>query len=103
MTVALRSPSTISSVISVDNAPANVPLSSDFEKYVRGMKQIDEANVTKQKEADEILQEYEEVSLRAVPGIPLCPYGLRKKSANMLTLSLVLADSPVPPNESRAI
>jgi pimeloyl-ACP methyl ester carboxylesterase len=43
----------------VDNAPVSVPLSSDFAKYVRGMKQIEEAKLTKQKEADDILQQYE--------------------------------------------
>ncbi|KAL1958325.1 hypothetical protein VTO42DRAFT_4642 [Malbranchea cinnamomea] len=60
MTVALRSPETVSAVISVDNSPVSVPLSSDFAKYVRGMKHIEEAKVTKQKEADEILAQYEE-------------------------------------------
>lgn len=64
MTVALRSPSDVSAIISVDNAPVSVPLSNDFAKYVRGMKEIEEAKVTKQKEADEILAQYEEVGLQ---------------------------------------
>lgn len=96
MTVALRSPSTVSSVISVDNAPVNVPLSSDFEKYVRGMKQIDEANVTKQKEADEILQQYEEVSASVSKLVT------SDQSKNSLLLP-VTPNSPVPPNEPRPI
>lgn len=61
MTVALQSPSDVSAIVSVDNAPVSVPLSSDFAKYVRGMKEIEEAKVTKQKDADMILAQYEEV------------------------------------------
>ena len=61
MTVALRSPSSVSAIVSVDNAPVSVPLSTDFAKYVRGMKEIEKAKVTKQKEADNILAKYEEV------------------------------------------
>lgn len=61
MTVALRSPSIVSSLIPVDNAPVNAPLKSDFSKYVQGMQKIESANVTKQSDADAILQDYEEV------------------------------------------
>ncbi|KAI9931494.1 hypothetical protein ASPWEDRAFT_37694 [Aspergillus wentii DTO 134E9] len=60
MAVALRSPSLVSGLVSVDNSPVNSPLKSDFSKYVRGMQHIEEAKVTKQSEADKILQGYEE-------------------------------------------
>ncbi|KAI9757857.1 MAG: 28S ribosomal protein S10, mitochondrial [Chaenotheca gracillima] len=60
MTVALRSPSLISSFISVDNAPIDAALKSDFAKYVQGMRKIENAHVTKQIEADEIMKEFEE-------------------------------------------
>jgi hypothetical protein len=62
MTVALQSPDLISSLVAVDNAPTSVPLTNDFAKYIRGMKQIEESAVSRQAEADEILQKYEEVS-----------------------------------------
>ncbi|KAK2791498.1 hypothetical protein FQN53_002607 [Emmonsiellopsis sp. PD_33] len=60
MTVALRSPDLISSLIAVDNAPVSATLGSQFQKYVKGMHQIEAAKVTKQSDADRILQEYEE-------------------------------------------
>ncbi|PGH00617.1 hypothetical protein GX51_05716 [Blastomyces parvus] len=60
MTVALRSPNLISSVISVDNAPVSASLGSQFANYVKGMQEIESANVTKQSDADRILQQYEE-------------------------------------------
>ncbi|KAL2004842.1 hypothetical protein VTN00DRAFT_3115 [Thermoascus crustaceus] len=59
MTVALRNPDLVSALIPVDNSPINAPLRSDFAKYVRGMKAIEEAKVSKQSDADKILQEYE--------------------------------------------
>lgn len=62
MTVALRSPDLLSNLVSVDNAPVDATLKSDFGKYIQGMRRIEEAKVTKQKEADEILQEFEPVS-----------------------------------------
>lgn len=62
MTVALRSPQLVSALIPVDNAPLDATLKSDFGKYVQGMKKVEEAGVTKQSEADEILKKYEDVS-----------------------------------------
>ncbi|PNP51444.1 hypothetical protein THARTR1_07884 [Trichoderma harzianum] len=59
MSVALRSPETVSRVVAVDNAPTDATLSRTFASYVRGMKKIQEAKVTRQSEADAILQEYE--------------------------------------------
>lgn len=61
MTLALRAPDMIKDVVSVDNAPVDAILASDFGKYVKGMKEIENAGVTSQKQADEILQKYEEV------------------------------------------
>ncbi|CAM1508538.1 Fc.00g053860.m01.CDS01 [Cosmosporella sp. VM-42] len=60
MTLALQSPDLVADIVAVDNAPVDVTLSRDFAEYIRGMKKINEANVTRQKEADEILQAHEE-------------------------------------------
>ncbi|CEJ56658.1 Putative Alpha/beta fold family hydrolase [Penicillium brasilianum] len=60
MTVALRSPERVSGLIPVDNAPVNAALKSDFPKYVRGMQRVEEARVSKQSDANKILEEYEE-------------------------------------------
>lgn len=62
MAVALRSPSLVAALMPVDNAPVNAALKSDFDKYVRGMQHIEAEKVTKQSDADKILQGYEEVS-----------------------------------------
>ena len=61
MTVALRSPKTVSALVPVDNAPADANLSSDFPKYMQGMREVEEAGVKKRVEADNILKKYEEV------------------------------------------
>lgn len=61
MTLALQSPDLINDIVSVDNAPIDAALLSSFGKYIRGMREIEEAGVTKQAEADAILQSYEEV------------------------------------------
>ena len=61
MAVALRSPSRVSALMPVDNAPENAPLRSDFDKYVRGMQKVEAEKITKQSDADKILQDYEPV------------------------------------------
>jgi hypothetical protein len=61
MTLALKSPELVHDVVSVDNAPVDAILESNFGKYVQGMKKIDEAGVTRQAEADAILKAYEPV------------------------------------------
>lgn len=66
MTVVLECPDIVQDIVSVDNAPIDAALLSSFGKYIQGMKRIEEANVTRQSEADKILQEYEEVSTRQV-------------------------------------
>jgi len=60
MTLALRTPEKIHDIVSVDNAPVDAALLSKFGKYIQAMRKIEEAHVTRQSEADKILQEYEE-------------------------------------------
>lgn len=60
MTLALKSPNLCADIISVDNAPLDAALLSNFGKYVQGMKKIEAMGVTKQSEADAILKDYEE-------------------------------------------
>ena len=61
MTVALQSPQLVGALIPVDNAPVDADLKSDFHKYVQGLRDVEEAQVKNQKEADDILKKYEEV------------------------------------------
>ena len=61
MTVALRSPASIGALIPVDNAPVDAVLKGDFGKYVQGMRQVADSNVARQAEADQILEEFEQV------------------------------------------
>jgi len=60
MTLALGSPDLVQDVIAVDNAPVDAAIGSDFARYIRGMKRIDEANVTRQSEANDILRDFED-------------------------------------------
>ncbi|KAF2208581.1 hypothetical protein CERZMDRAFT_101326 [Cercospora zeae-maydis SCOH1-5] len=60
MAVALRKQVKIGSLIPVDNAPVDAALKSDFAKYIVGMRKIEESSVKTMKEADKILQDYEE-------------------------------------------
>jgi hypothetical protein len=62
MTLALRSSEIINDIVSVDNAPLDAALLSNFGKYIQAMKKIEDAGVTRQAEADTILKDYEEVS-----------------------------------------
>ena len=63
MTLSLKSPSLVGSLVAVDNEPRSSVLSDDFTKYIRAMEEIDYANVSTQKTADEILCHYEPVRL----------------------------------------
>lgn len=72
MTVALRSPQLVGALIPVDNAPIDANLKSDFHKYVQGMRDIEEAHVKTQAEADDILIKYEKVG-RPKPDSCLIP------------------------------
>ncbi|USW51614.1 Putative alpha/beta hydrolase-1 [Septoria linicola] len=60
MAVALRKQVKIGSLIPVDNAPIDAALKSDFSKYIIGMRKIEGSSVKTMKEADKILQNYEE-------------------------------------------
>lgn len=59
MALALHSPEMVEDIVSVDNAPIDAALLSNFGKYIQAMRRIEEAGVVKQTEADKILQEYE--------------------------------------------
>jgi len=72
MTLALRSPEIIADIISVDNAPLDAALLSNFGKYIQAMKKIEDAGVTRQAEADVILKDYEEVGSISKDFLDLC-------------------------------
>ncbi|KAL8953351.1 MAG: hypothetical protein Q9222_000778 [Ikaeria aurantiellina] len=59
MTIALRSPDLLGALVAVDNAPVDAELHTNFGKYLEGMKEIQDTGVTKQVDADRILQKYE--------------------------------------------
>ncbi|KAL1912367.1 hypothetical protein Sste5344_001808 [Sporothrix stenoceras] len=59
MVLALKSPDLVRDIIPVDNAPIDAALLSNFGKYVRGMKDVERGRVSRQAEADKILQPYE--------------------------------------------
>lgn len=61
MTLALTSPDLVKDIIAVDNAPADVALNRSFAEYIRGMRKVDEAGVSRQVEADRIMSEFEPV------------------------------------------
>ena len=61
MTVALQSHTLLGALVAVDNAPVDATLMSDFAKYIQGMRKIEDAQVTRQVEADGILKDYEQV------------------------------------------
>jgi hypothetical protein len=67
MTYALTTPDRVRDLIPVDNAPVDAALKSDFGAYVQGMRKIQDVGVSKQKDADEILQEYCDVRVHLDP------------------------------------
>lgn len=68
MTVALGSPNLLEALIPVDNAPVDAVLKSDFRKYLEGMREIENASIRKQAEADLILSKYENVRVHSIGG-----------------------------------
>ena len=60
MVLALRNPRLISALIPIDNSPIDAALKSDFGRYVQGMRVVEDARVSKQSDADVILQKYEQ-------------------------------------------
>ena len=77
MTVALRSPELVGALILVDNAPVDAHLKSEFHKYVQGLREVEEAQVKRQVEADDILKKYEEVSKTFSPLLQHTSYLVR--------------------------
>lgn len=68
MVLALRSPTSYSGLVPVDNSPVDAALKSDFSTYVKAMREIEEKNQAaffasgqgfRQSDADAILQKYE--------------------------------------------
>ncbi|KAF9389592.1 hypothetical protein CPC16_005711 [Podila verticillata] len=57
MNLALKKQTPLDRIVVVDMAPVKVKLSADFAKYVIAMKEIQQANVQKQSEADTILKQ----------------------------------------------
>ena len=67
MTLALRNNALVKSLVSVDNAPVDASLKSDFPRYIEGLRKIEVSSVSKQADADRILERFEEASdLRSV-------------------------------------
>jgi pimeloyl-ACP methyl ester carboxylesterase len=75
MTLTLRSPTSYSGLVPVDNSPVDAALKSDFGTYVKAMREIEEKNNSaasatsktpfNQSDADAILQKYEsDLSIR---------------------------------------
>lgn len=60
MTLALKYPDVVKLLVSVDNAPVDAALHSEFPRYVRTMKDIEKAGLSKQSEADAMLKGVEE-------------------------------------------
>ncbi|EFR03438.1 abhydrolase domain-containing protein [Nannizzia gypsea CBS 118893] len=61
LTLALRSPSLVSSVVAIDNGPIRLPLTDDFPRYIRGMRHIQSqaTPVSSLSQADSLLSQYE--------------------------------------------
>ena len=66
MTVALRSPQLLGALIPVDNAPVDAYLKSGFHQYAQGLREVEEAMVIKQAQADSILQRFKIVSSKRI-------------------------------------
>lgn len=67
MVLALRSSNILKAVVSIDNAPVRSALRSNFSNYIEGMRQIENARVMRQSEAEEILKTFETVGLSKGP------------------------------------
>lgn len=59
MALALQEPDLVANLVAVDNAPVDARLASDFARYIQAMKEIEQAGVTRQADADKILEPYE--------------------------------------------
>ena len=61
MSQALIEPETIAKLVVVDMSPAKGKISPDYAKYIEGMREIEQMGIKSKKEADVILQKYEQV------------------------------------------
>lgn len=59
LTLALHSPKLVSSVVAVDNCPINLPVASDFLKYLESMAEAEQQRVRTHADADEILRQFD--------------------------------------------
>lgn len=100
MTLALQEPGVVADLVAVDNAPVDAILSRDFAKYVQGMRKIQDAGVTRQSEADKILQKYEEVRLVLILPIFTFAFGLTA-SSNGTGLAYSAIPTREPPSPTR--
>jgi pimeloyl-ACP methyl ester carboxylesterase len=61
MCVALNSPSTVRTLIPVDNAPVDAAFKSDFGVYLQGMREVARARPKRQSDADDVLKPFAKV------------------------------------------
>lgn len=108
MAVSLRCPDLVNDLIVVDNAPVPGTLHSSFGIYVRAMRQIEDAHVTRQSEADTILQQYEpnlgirQFLLTNLTRLPNSPYITSRVPLRILGKALDrIADFPFDPEKTR--
>jgi len=96
MTMALKDPDCCSSIVAVDNAPVDAALTSDFPRYVEGMRRVEDAKVKSSKEADQILEPYAKVP---PPSQSQCENKMEwSKCADILYLGS--PGPPIPPYQS---
>ena len=58
--LALTKPEILKAVISLENAPLSSCLSPTFQQYIECMRAIEDAKITKRKDAEDMLAKYEE-------------------------------------------
>ena len=95
MAVALRRQVSIGGVISIDNAPIDAALQTDFGKYIEGMRQVEAADVETRSEADTILQQYEpalQVRQFLLTNLMRTPEGKQRFRIPIRTLAMALND-----------
>jgi hypothetical protein len=74
MAVALDAPDLVSDIIAVDNSPVDAAVRSDFGAYLKGMREIEAAEVDTMSQADKILAPYEEVSTASAADEYILPF-----------------------------
>lgn len=108
MVLALRHPQLVKLLVAVDNAPVDATLSSEFPRYVRCMKEIELAQLSKQSEADTMLRSVEEnLSIRQflltnLVRDPETKFLKWRVPINIISKSLdFMGDFPILPDEAR--